>query len=43
MLTFGNASGDKYSKMIKGKTFSVGSIRNNNFKFEGHVEKNSLV
>ena len=43
MLTFGDAIGTQFSKMIEGEAISIGSIRNNDFKFRGQVEKNSLV
>ncbi len=43
MFTFGDDTSRKYSNMINGKTFSIGSIQNNNIYTGQNIEKNSLV
>jgi surface carbohydrate biosynthesis protein len=43
MLTFGNATGRKYSEYIKGNTFSIGSIKNNLYQSRPQKQSKSVL
>ena len=43
MYLYGEETAKIFSKFIKGKTFSIGSIANNRYKYNEKIRKNSLV